>query len=305
MLIASSVGESIDLVIARLLAARYLTFQRRIAESWNVIGTAVRTGMSLGLHRDGTKLGLDPFQTEYRRRVWAYLYHADRAYALVLGRPHSIQDDFCDTLPPSNADDSFLSAQPVVLPKDQPLEQPTKITFVILRHALSRVIGHIVTHFQQVKPTHYSDVLNLDNELQSFVKALPPHYSLNPDKSLDETHPFIPIHRFLITSEVFFIRISLHRPYMLRKLDSDRFAFSRRACFDSAMSDFTVRDALWRQVPVHVIKRIRGGYRQFQSAMIAGIYLVIEYVTTTELVPLSSDQLHHSQASGVRRSNYA
>src|SRR5258708_23966462 len=133
MLIAASIGESLDLVIARLLAARYLTFIRRTAESWNVSGTAVRTGMSLGLHRDGTKLGLDPFQTEYRRRVWAYLYHADRAYALVLGRPYSIQDDFCDTLPPSNADDSFLSARPVVLPKDLPLEQPTKMTFVILR----------------------------------------------------------------------------------------------------------------------------------------------------------------------------
>ncbi|KAF8341422.1 fungal-specific transcription factor domain-containing protein [Cantharellus anzutake] len=276
MLIAASIGESLELVIARLLAARYLTIIRRIVESWNVLGTAVRTGMSLGLHRDGTKLGLDPFQTEYRRRVWAYLYHADRAYALVLGRPHSIQDDFCDTLPPSNTDDSFLSSQSIVLPKDPPLSQPTVMTFVVLRHALSRIIGHIVSHFQQVKPTHYSDVLGLDDELQRFIRTLPPHYSLNPDKSLDETHRFIPVHRFLIVSEVFFIRISLHRPYMLRKLDSDRFAFSRRACFDSAISDFAVRQDFRQHVPASVIKRVRGGYREFQSAMIAGIYLALE-----------------------------
>jgi len=37
-----------------------------------------------------------PFQTEYRRRLWSYLYHADKLYSLVLGRPPSISDSYAD-----------------------------------------------------------------------------------------------------------------------------------------------------------------------------------------------------------------
>lgn len=72
-------------------------------------------------------------------------------------------------------------------------------------------MGHIVHHFQLVRHhSHYSEVVALDEELQNFVKSLPPHYGLDPDTSLDADHPYVPIHRFLIVTEVFFVRISLH-----------------------------------------------------------------------------------------------
>ena len=66
-------------------SARFLTFDRRITECWSQLGAAVRTAQALGLHRDGVllvgqpldrvtvsnlKQGLNPYQTEYRRRVW-------------------------------------------------------------------------------------------------------------------------------------------------------------------------------------------------------------------------------------------
>lgn len=277
-MIAAAVGEGLDLVVARLMIARFLTFHRRITESWNILGTSVRTALALGLHRDGAKLGLDPSQVEYRRRIWAYIYHADRSYALVLGRPPGVQDEFSDTIPPTNAGDSFLLGQSPSLPSGLPLSQPTPMTFVILRHNLAKIIGHIVRHFQQVRPTHYSDVIALDEELQHFVETLPSHYSLDPDTSLDATHEFLAPHRFLIITEVFFVRISLHRPYMLRKLDSDRFAYSRKACFESAKLDFQVRQAFKHSVRPEIIEYLGGAYREFQAAMISGISLVIEYV---------------------------
>ncbi|KAG8902432.1 hypothetical protein FRB99_004495, partial [Tulasnella sp. 403] len=74
LLIASAVQtDSFELILTRLLSVRFLTFDRRITECWAQLGAAVRTAQALGLHRDPAKLGLDAFQTEYRRRVWAYL----------------------------------------------------------------------------------------------------------------------------------------------------------------------------------------------------------------------------------------
>ncbi|KAG8856771.1 hypothetical protein FRB96_006274 [Tulasnella sp. 330] len=297
LLIAAAVQtDSFEVILTRLLSARFLTFDRRITECWAQLGAAVRTAQALGLHRDPSKMGLDPLATEYRRRIWAYLYHADSTFALLLGRPRTIHDNYCDTMPPSNVEDSEIidhmrhnvPPPPVTAPhllqfpslpplQAHPLSTPTHMTYPILRHALAVIIGHIVHHFQQVRHhSHYSEVLSLDEELQRFVKNLPPHFSPEPDMSLDETHPFIPVHRFLITCEVYFVRISLHRPYILRKLNSDRFAASRQACIDSARKDFEVRQAFKRSMPLSVISALGGAYREFQSAMISGIALVID-----------------------------
>ncbi|CAE6420675.1 putative transcriptional regulatory protein C1F7,11c [Rhizoctonia solani AG-1 IB] len=276
-LAAAIQNESLELLLARLLSARFLIFDRRITECWSQLGAAVRTAHALGLHRDGAKLGLDPFQTEYRRRIWSYLYHADRTHALLLGRPHSIQDDYTDTLPPMNIEDSELLIATSSPLRPHPLSQPTHMTFVILRHQLAKIIGHIVHHFQFVRShLRYQEVLNLDNELQQFVASLPPHYSLDPDTSLDAVLDFLPVHRFLIVTEVYFVRISLHRPYLLRKLDSDRFNFSRKACFDSARRDFEVRQAFKATAHKTILDSLGGAYREFQAAMISGIALLIE-----------------------------
>ncbi|CAE6394799.1 unnamed protein product [Rhizoctonia solani] len=276
-LAAAIQNESLELLLARLLSARFLIFDRRITECWSQLGAAVRTAHALGLHRDGAKLGLDPFQTEYRRRIWSYLYHADRTHALLLGRPHSIQDDYTDTLPPMNIEDPELLIATSSPLRPHPLSQPTHMTFVILRHQLARIIGHIVHHFQFVRShLRYQEVLNLDNELQQFVASLPPHYSLDPDTSLDAVLDFLPVHRFLIVTEVYFVRISLHRPYLLRKLDSDRFNFSRKACFDSARRDFEVRQAFKATAHKTILDSLGGAYREFQAAMISGIALLIE-----------------------------
>lgn len=203
----------------------------------------------------------------------SYLYHADRTYALVLGRPHAIQDDYTCTLPPLNIDDDFSLA---TIRNPPPLASPTPMTFVILRHNLASIIGRMVHHFQKVKsPSHYSDVLALDDDLLKFVSNLPPHFSLEPDTSLDESKQFIPVHRFLLITEILFVRVSLHRPYLLRKLSCDRYVRSRRACFESAIKDFQVRQAFRIAMPKETRDSLSNAYREFQTAMISGIYLVL------------------------------
>ncbi|EIM88461.1 uncharacterized protein STEHIDRAFT_95677 [Stereum hirsutum FP-91666 SS1] len=275
VLIAAAIQpDSLDMVLTRLLSARFLTFDRRITEVWSQLGAAVRTAQALGLHRDGADMGMEPAQVEYRRRIWAYLYHADRSYALVLGRPNAIQDAYTSTKPPSNVEDEISLSD---IRNPPPLTTPTRMSFVILRHTLAEIIGRIVHHFQQVRQhSHYSEVLALDDELIKFVHALPPHFSLQPDTSMDETIPCIPSHRFLLITEVLFVRISLHRPYLLRRLTSDRYLRSRKACFESAQKDFEIRQAFRKTVSNDLADSLHSAYREFQGAMISGIYLVLE-----------------------------
>lgn len=67
----------------------YLTALRRhdAIASWLFIGFAVRLAQLVGVHRDGLCLGLSPFETELRRRVWWNL--------LILEGPSS-EDLGCD-----------------------------------------------------------------------------------------------------------------------------------------------------------------------------------------------------------------
>ncbi|KAG1779359.1 hypothetical protein EV702DRAFT_1178491 [Suillus placidus] len=238
--------DSLDIVLTRLLSARFLTFDCRITECWSQLGAAVRTAQALGFHHDAAPTVSS--QISY----WSY---ADRSYALVLGRPHAIQDDYTCTLPPLNIDVDF---SPATIRNPPPLLSPTLMTFKVK------------------SPSHYSDVLALDDDLLKFVSNLPPHFSLDPDTSLDKTKQFIPVHRFLLITEVLFVCVGLHHPYLLRKLSCDRYLRSRRACFESLIKDFQVCKAFHcDSMPKETRDSLSNAYREFQTAMISGIYLVL------------------------------
>ena len=190
----------------------------------------------------------------------------------MLGRPSAIQDDYTSTLPPNNVDDE----NNVITRGPFPLSTPTKMTYIVLRHTLSGIMGRMVHHFQKVNTTkHYAEILAIDDEMIKFIQSLPPYYQLDPDVSLDESHPYIPAHRFLLVTEILFVRITLNRPYLLRRLSSDRYLRSRNACFECAKQDFNIRRRFLESTAKGVRDPVTSAYREFQAAMISGIYLVL------------------------------
>jgi len=175
---------------------------------------------------------------------------------------------------PSNIDDASTQTNAY---NSLPLSLPTPMTFVILRHQLALIIGRIVHHFQQIQEkSYYSEVITLDDDLLKFITNLPSHYSLSPNTSLDDTDPFIPIHRFLLLTEILFVRISLHRPYLLKRLDSERYSRSRVACFESAIKDYEIRQEFRDSVLEETRVGLSNAYREFQTAMISGFYGILE-----------------------------
>ncbi|KAI0832409.1 fungal-specific transcription factor domain-containing protein [Trametes gibbosa] len=272
LIIAAIQPDCFEVVLIRMLSARFLVLDRRMTESWSQLGAAVRTAQAIGLHRDGDDMGMEPLLIERRRRIWSNLYHADRSIALVLGRPMAIHDNYTSTRPPMNTDEMMADGHFKTLP----LTQPTRTTFLIFRHQLAGIMGRMSDFFQNVhSPRHYADVIALDDELLKYKQNLPPFFALDPDTMHDHSHPYIPLQRFLLVTEFLFVRISLHRPYLLRKLDSNKYARSRNACFESALKDYEIRQEYFTSISRTGRDPVASAYREFQAAMIAGIYLVL------------------------------
>lgn len=296
MAIASAVrADHIDVLLAALYGARLLITLRQSAESWSLLGVAIRAAQAIGLHRDGTKLGLDAVTTERRRRLWAMIYYLDRTTSMLLGRPQAIDDKTADTLPPSDVDIDVLprlgpapvptSFPPAEIPYNNKLTKPPGVfCYIAIRHALAKLVGRIVEHFQDLsRQRSYADVMQLDADLQRFYEAIPGPFLYTAlhgekaDRSYDHLCPWLPIHRYLLNVEYHYVRNALHRPYLLR---SERYRQSREAAFASAKADRIIRREYVKEVdwPTDRARNshLGGVYRKFASALIAGIELLLD-----------------------------
>lgn len=98
---------------------------------WILSGIAIRLARKMGLHRDGTHLGLSPFETEMRRRLWVHLAHMDFRTADVLGTRPSLDLSSADTKSPLNVEDEDLYPDMIELPPER--NGITSITICLLR----------------------------------------------------------------------------------------------------------------------------------------------------------------------------
>lgn len=78
---------NLTLVQALLLLSNYAQKRDKPNTGWNYLGLAVRTAMSLGLHRELPSWNITLLQREMRRRVWWGVYIFDSGAAKTFGRP--------------------------------------------------------------------------------------------------------------------------------------------------------------------------------------------------------------------------
>ncbi|ORY34710.1 hypothetical protein BCR39DRAFT_585668 [Naematelia encephala] len=263
--------DNLHVLFAGLLASRYMLLTRRPAEG----STPLTTAFQLGLYRDGTVLNIsDKREVEIRRRAWSMLYHLDRTISLLVGRPASISDAHTDTRMPANLDDEELETD--FDPAGHPLTRPTVYTYVIVRHKLAEIMGRIAYHTFAIQLPDYSTVLNLDRELLAWRDALPPFFAMDhPDTSLDTEHPYLFVQRHLLACEWYYTRITLNRPYLLRRKPQDgRYAYSKTAAIESATADLLSRRSFIMEKGNVVVNS--GGYRVLNSYMVLGVTIKLD-----------------------------
>jgi hypothetical protein len=77
------------------------------------MGMTIRNAEKLGLHRDGTVLGLSPMETEDRRRLWWQLQQMDLILAVRMGlTPMTLTADWDVKIPLNIEDEDLYRALP-------------------------------------------------------------------------------------------------------------------------------------------------------------------------------------------------
>lgn len=121
-----------------------LRLQNRGKGIWILNGLAIRIAQSLGLHRDGKKLGLSPFQSEIRRRLWWHLLCRDSR----AGEDYGLENTnspllLCDVELPANVYDTDLEPDM----KDAPAARPgwTPMTFSLINIALGKAMQKLAS----------------------------------------------------------------------------------------------------------------------------------------------------------------
>jgi hypothetical protein len=98
---------------------------------WAMTALVYRLAQGLGLHRDGEKLGLGPFETEMRRRLWWYIYLLDSQTSEHQAMSPQIYEGTYDTEFPLNVNDDDLS--PEATTRFEEREGFTERTFCLIR----------------------------------------------------------------------------------------------------------------------------------------------------------------------------
>ncbi|KAI1139059.1 fungal-specific transcription factor domain-containing protein [Hypoxylon sp. FL0543] len=123
--------KNYDLVVLQALVLYLFSLPGRYDRhaAWILNGVTVRIAQKMGLHRDGEFLGLSPFETEMRRRIWWRILLLDAMYALMSGLGHSLLPRSWDTKPPLNINDSDLYPTMTTI---QPKDSPTDMIFCLI-----------------------------------------------------------------------------------------------------------------------------------------------------------------------------
>lgn len=140
---------------------------------WTMYGITIRVAEGMGLHRDGTVLGLPPFESEIRRRVWWQLKMNDARTAELSGLP-KFRDFSADEKapnPPANVDDDELYPG-----MSSPAVESTKVTdmiFCVLRSEFASFLTReMARNPRRGQEDHLWDSYGSDNDLRKKEEML-------------------------------------------------------------------------------------------------------------------------------------
>ncbi|KAM7199551.1 hypothetical protein V8F33_004362 [Rhypophila sp. PSN 637] len=244
MSILSLLGKrqmTITTVQTGFLRASFLKYVALVTESWHAIGSAIRDGQEIGLHRDS----LDPkpannspeailenqWAIQRRRKLWITLVWWDLHAAVVLGRPTTIDlsqeqqltlpiDAKMNILATSSPSSSSSLPNPLV-PRTES-DPPTPLTRLIFAIALGTQLRTIYTLEKTLGPNPHSfnALDSLHAEFLSLESQTPPWLRLeNPDTKFDSLPEcyWIPYARAQMPQMLAFNIMALHRPYIFTR----------------------------------------------------------------------------------------
>lgn len=218
------------------LHADFLETRETDVSIWVLVGVITRLAMRMGYHRDPKMFpNISPFHAEMRRRVWTYVRLSDLLLSFQVGLPGMIRSADSDTEIPRNLYDDDFDEDCKELPPSRPYNEPTPISYLVIKARLSYAFGRVIEHTSSVQSGSYDVVLEIDAELRQARDLIPEHLQIPPVEEWHLEQPALIAARFNTNSIYHKAQCVLHRRYLVRARENPRLAYSRRTCIDSAM----------------------------------------------------------------------
>ncbi|KAJ5605788.1 C6 transcription factor domain-containing protein [Penicillium lagena] len=122
---------------------------------WILTGVAVRIAQRMGLHRDGEKLGLSPFDVQMRRRLFYQILPLDGNASVLSGTGISVMPDAWDTQPPLNVNDDQIWPGMTEMPQEQ--IGATDMIFCLSRACIGRFFTKATKPADDAAPWQFKD----------------------------------------------------------------------------------------------------------------------------------------------------
>jgi hypothetical protein len=129
-----------DIITLQALVMYVTSLQGRYERHavWIQNSVAIRMAQKMGLHRDGQRLGLSPFDTEMRRRLWWQIIMLDAKYAMMTGLNDSVLPRGWDTEEPKNINDADMDPRSKEYYQDR--DGPTEMVFCLMTSKIARFL---------------------------------------------------------------------------------------------------------------------------------------------------------------------
>jgi hypothetical protein len=161
---------------------------------WILNGLAIRTAQSLGVHRDGTRLGLSPFESELRRRLWWHLLSRDSRASEDYGLENTSDLLLRTEISlPLNLDDTDLYPEMEKLP---PAKRGwTMMTFSLVNISLAKAMQRLAVEIASSSPPSEDVRVQVVNETTAHI-----------EEQLRYCNPIIPQQRQTLSCAQFVLR---------------------------------------------------------------------------------------------------
>lgn len=191
------------------LAAPWYKSECKFKKIWHALGTAIREGQEIGLHRDNLVDGTTSLETELRRRMWCLLYLWDFQVSSWLGRPLLIDQDSCSiVLPRSNLE----------FDENSNLPSPFAINTIQCELCL------------RLRDRFGARVMDANNcvlvltEIKAWTNDFPSVFSLvGRERTCDKDHPWMRRQRLQLHAMVYKFKLDVLRPFLVRN-DTAKFS---------------------------------------------------------------------------------
>ncbi|WVQ69581.1 uncharacterized protein L199_007801 [Kwoniella botswanensis] len=245
--VGSHTMEALQCII---LLGVFMNNRDRADAAWALLGAAIKMAQGLGLSRlgaeqqavDGKPLPMwtgrweSLIQREVGRRIWWNLVFLDWQLAPSYNFSCSIQPDQIKTALPANIEDEdIIDDQPF---KPQPISVRTGMSFQLARLKFAEITQRQIWQANNNHHPPYSFILSVDGELRKAMMELPEFFQPDPNTkgppSQDPKALVRYYEKIMLNLAIHSRMMRLHRPWLSRGYEDERFAYSKEQCIRAA-----------------------------------------------------------------------